>query len=534
MLLHEKLYRAYLEELSALEGFKKSHYAGRRDEEIADDPDTQRLTEALAFLLARNRLHGEQKVLSLYRRLFSQYFAFLASPLPAMALLQVTPSLDLPEKVICPEGTEVSLKLADGRQVYFQMMASLEVLPIELTGSRFLKLSGGGHQYTKAYRARQPLVEELATFKFYINQLHHFPSSLTLADALRRCLKGVKIYYEDDEEGVCCPFSFGGEAGERFFSHPVEKIRSLLHFPEQELFLKVEVPPRHRSWQTFTLHCYLSEEWPSSLQLTQESLIPFVVPIVNLKREYGQPISYDGKRDRYPILHPTPEGAFSLHSVVGVYESKDHRMKALRPGIISYGDGSYEVEVDDKGLSSSLLLAFVDTMRGSKLITVDALWLQPWFSHRCEQGYTLKVLHPFLIQGEARVLGKWALHEESSVIGDLSRLMHLLALKNRDVVDLGEVLFLCNILKELEKSHFRGVIPLIEEVEITKEVNLRRGYPLVTYHFFVGAESKVMGEMTLLFFKYLQQLLTVWSSSIEVEVAISHYDRKHYSIKGDQ
>lgn len=530
MWLHEKLYQAYLEEISALEGFKKSHYAGRRDEDLSEDPDIQRLTEALAFLLARNRLHGEEKVLSLYKRLFSQYFAFLASPLPAMALMQVTPSLDLPEKVICPEGTEVSLKLTDGRHVYCQTMGSVEVLPLALTGCRFQRLPSGCHQFAMEYRAGQPLVEDLATFKFYINQLHHFPSSLTLAYALKRCLKGVQIYYDDEEEGVSCPFSFGGEYGERFSSHPIERIRSLLHFPEQELFLKVEVPKRRLSWQIFSLRCHLTEEWPSSLQLTHESLLPFVVPIVNVKREHGQPISSEGKRDRYPILHPTPESGFTLHSVVGVYQIRNHRMNALKPGIISCGDGSYEVEIEGRGAAASLLLAFVDAVQTPKLISVDAFWTQPWFSHSFEQGVTLKLLHPFLIHGEARVLGKWTLHEESTVSGDLTRLMHLLALKNREVADLREILFLCNILKDLEKSHFRVVVPLIEEVAIIREVNVRHGYPLVTYHFLVAAESKVLGEMTLQFFKYLKQLLTVWSSHTEVEVTISHYDRKNYSI----
>ena len=64
-----------------------------------EDPDVRRLIEAMAIFTARTRLAGTRHINARHRQILLQYFPFLLTPLPAMALAQAVLTGQLAEAV---------------------------------------------------------------------------------------------------------------------------------------------------------------------------------------------------------------------------------------------------------------------------------------------------------------------------------------------------------------------------------------------------------------------------------------------------
>lgn len=535
MLLKEKLYQAYLEELQALENFKASHTELHRgaDPDSFEDPYTKRLLEALAFFMARNRLQGEQKIVDLYQRLFNQYFSFVASPLPAMGLMQFHPSLELLEKTFLRAGREVYITNSDGRQACFQLLDSLNILPVSLQKFQFNTSKGVKPKLTLQYQSSFARAEEIGLFRLYINHLNHFASSLSLALALQHFLEKIEICYEAPEltqqETIPCDFSFG-LLDNSLFNHPIEKIRSLLHFPEQELFLNIQVPPAYQSWRSFTLSFHFKEEWPKTFQLSKETLIPFVVPIVNLKKEPAEPIKCEGIKDYYPILHPNPDETFHLQRILGVYEIQKNKTIPIKPGIISQEPGNYEIKSTSdltNPIQHKLLLDFPDAFQKPKVISIEALWFQPWFSDSLEQEFKMKLANHALPGLELRLIGKICAHENSLSSQQIDFLVRLLSLKNQANLELEDLLFLMNAIKKINESHFKNIPLLIRELIIEEMPCFFSTRTTTEYHFQLEAWEDKDRELVLLFFKYVRNFLDSWLSHTEIVIKISCHPSKN-------
>ncbi len=509
MLYNEKLYQSYLEELQSLENFKAAHaeHYGHIFQELAEDPYTKHLIDSLAFFTARNRLQGQQKVIHLYERIFRQYFPFLTNPLPAMGMIQCLPSKDLSEKIHCQEGSELCLTTSDGKRVYFQTLGPLDILPIQPYKAHF---SHSGSQFHLQFYSATPQSHRLEMLKLYINLLNHFPSSLSLAFALHRHLKKIEISYDSGIPREC---SFSIEPFHPGKGHPIENLRLLLHLPEQELFLHLKIPPHAGKWRTFTLTFFLRDEWPKSLQLTKDTFVPFVVPMINLRKRAAEPIRCDGTKDFYSIFYPDPEDQFSLQSVLGVYSIQNHKMVPIKSGIISQQQNTYEIE------GSRLLLNFSDSFQTPRLISVEGLWYQPWFSdgfsHEIEQDQKLTLVNQAFKGADLRILGRISPSENQSVSYDVTALTHLLALKNHAELDLDEIIFLMNALKKNQHSYFKEIPSLIREVKIRYLPSGAQQYNIYLEKF-----DEKTRDLALLFFKTLRNLLDLWMQNTTVELAL--------------
>jgi len=521
MFINERLYQAYLEELHELDQFRGlyAENASNAFQESAEDPYTKRLTEALAFFMARNRLQGEKQMNQLYQRLFHQYFSFLSAPLPAMSLLQVIPSLDLPEKMEVKEGTEVRLSTQDGRRAYFQALNSISVLPVRAGSFHVTSFKGTGKKVKLQYQSSYSRADQLENFSFYINALNDFPSSLSLKLNIEKFLEKIEIQYDtDDLNPVPCPFSFKSSFESNVISHPLERLRTILHFPEQQLFLRIAIPPHHLQWRSFTFTLYFKEGWPLELDLSKDSFIPFVIPIANLKKEPSQAIKCDGTKDSYSILHPYPDEAFSLHSVLGVYEIEQKNKRPIRSGAVSPGNGSYEIEYLP---FPRLVMNAPEAFEKLKLISVEALWSQPWFSSYIGQEIHAKITVPALSGSRLRLLGKFHPHENALCYEKIDFLIRLLSLKNSPMTDVEDLLFLCSMLKSFSQSYFKDLPDLIEKLEVKQSHPSLSSGGLVRYHFQLKGKNTPLQGLVTLFFTILRQILDAWLPNSGIEFKLS-------------
>lgn len=530
MRLNEKIYQAYLEELQALENFRSAHgeLYGGVFQELAEDPFTKRLTEALAFFTARQSLQAENKVIHFYQRLFRQYFSFLATPLPAAGLTQIFPSLDLAEKISIPQGSEVFLNTTDSKQAYFQTLVPVEIFPIQLY--KFHTNSyGDGTQIALEFRSSAFRKEQIGEFSLYLNHLSHFSSSLSFASALHQFLDKLEIQYgsfqKTESQRIPCAFSFGKPKSGKIFSHPLESLRFYLHFPEQDLFINIKIPPCEGKWQTFTLYFSIKEGWPKTIQFSKDSFVPFVIPIANLKKCFADSIYCDGTKDAYSILYPYPDDHFSLHSLFSVCEIFQNKMIPIRPGILTQEKGSYEIQstlTKQMSVDHALILEFPDAITNHKLIAVEALWFQPWINYYLDKEIKPKMVQQRLSGLELRLIGKICPSDIPIAHFDIQFLIRILALKNQTSLDLNEFFFLADTLKKIEKSYFYEIPKIVDELKIYQEPHLFSSTHFSTkFHFRLEKWEEKNQELILLFFKCMKSFLDGWLSNSQVEIKLS-------------
>lgn len=529
MKLNEKLYQRYLEELQTLENFKSFHSSRYSNimKDVMEDPATKHLMEVLAFFTARNHLHGENIILNLYRRLFRQYFPFLWSPLPSMGIIQLSPSKDLVETIECREGTEISLQTQEEKRAYFRTMEEVKVLPIHPTRFHFEFGKEKESLFKVQFSAPLSIDEEVGKFRLYINHLNYFPSSLSLAMALRHHLKKIVVIYDqsefEDNKGQNCSFDFGTPQKGKLFNHPIETLRSKLHLPEQENFININVPLHTKRWHTFTLCFHLGTKWPKSLPLSKDSFIPFAVPIINLQKKQAELIRCDGTKDDYPILYPSTVEGYALHSVLGVYSIENHKTTPLKPGILANDKGAYEIDAifdETHSIQYRLQLNIPEAFKSSKLITIEALWYQPWFD---EIEYTVKptIQNQILKQIHPRIIGKLCSPEDQAGLFDIPFLTRLLALKNQTRLDLNDIIFLMNTLKTHKRSYFNDLAHLATDLAVNQQNSSFSFATAHEYRFLLEKLDDKNRDLSLTYFRYIKQFLDLWLPNVEVAVTLN-------------
>lgn len=527
MSIDDKVYQAYLEELQQIEKFRASHIALYGETPLeSEDPYTKRLIEALAFFGARARLQGTRKVVQIHQCLFRQYFSYLVNPLPAFAMLQLKPSIRYPEKVVLPIGSELVFKTAKNLKATFQTLNSTTVLPLFFKKFDFDRRGSSGWRFVIEYASPHVSTDEIGSLRFYINHLNSFLSSLNVSFAMQFSLEKIQVFYDTSkvghENGLDCSIHFGNKNEERkVFNHVVEQIRSHLHFPQQELFITLEIPPSGKRWQSMTLCFDFDEKWPESIRLTSDSFVPFVVPIVNLKKAIADPIIHDGMKDGHPILYPEPAHQFELHTVVTVNEVLSKGTIPLQSGILGLGGGSYEVDYFEK----QIMLDIPNAFNNPKTVSVEALWTQPWFSNYMNDELEIQFAEAQTFGLGVRLLGSIHRHE-NSMEDDPNFLIRILSLKNQNRLSLNEILFIMNAMKNLKRSMFDLVPELIIDLKINEIVNQKRMSSVIEYEFYLKDWGGQRWELAVLFFKYLNDLLNCWLANFEVETKVHFPNNK--------
>ena len=156
--------------------------------------------------------------------------------------------------------------------------------------------------------------------RLHVRYLDDYATSLRALYNLRVHLQKATVVYDqsvdDKTVGAPCQVSFGSlpEASDSAEGepHPIEAVRSFFHFPEQELFLNVQIPPAQRAWSHVSLCLDLGPDWPRSPAPSPDLFQLGVVPVINLRRDSAQPITLDGTQDAYPIRYPLPGRALKI------------------------------------------------------------------------------------------------------------------------------------------------------------------------------------------------------------------------------
>ncbi len=538
-------YRAFLEELQDLTDFRLDYaldYPGAGLE--GDDPDVKRIIEALAFFGARTQIAVTRSLDATNRRLYQQFFSYLLTPLAAMAMIQAKPTGHLTELLDLPAGTEFELRPDQGGQVMFRTNRPLRVLPMSLEGVKQELLPNAGVRLVLSFQANFPLNEQPGNLSLHINYLNDLALSLKVFNFLSRSIKSAAVQFGVyDPEQPCTSFSFSLGAppvdiATDQWHHPLELERYYFHFPQQELYLDLELPLAPRNWKHFTVILDCDQAWPRQLGLNRSLFHLFTVPLVNNQQTLAQPIICDGTQEHYTIRHPMPELGFSLQKVLGVYEASENGMLPLRAGIVSGGNGSYEIEQgpsqEGGGNLYRVVPHFPACFENPRTLVIEALWQQPWYDQIVQNTYTLQAFRRQLPGVEWGLLDTVIPHAENRQMDNISRYMHLLTLMHAPSLNGQNMKDLLLALGSVTVGRFQSVFNSLIDVRL-EEVPLGGEEAHKTQQtYYLQFKPQLDGGLELIdaFVHHVGRVLDLWLTDALVQIRWEVQDDAEGTISG--
>lgn len=528
----DEIDRLLVGELRVLDELRREHvsrYPGSRIER--EDPDIQRLLEAMALFSVRTRLSVQRNLQLTWRRLFASYFDFLLAPLPSCAIAQAQISPRVVESTTIDRGAQLRLTTQSGLSATFTTGAELRILPIALESVE--RVSRGGKQRLfLRFTTRFPRTDAVGLLRLFVSCAGHYESALQMQYQLRAHLLRAHVSYDavgDSGEGAPCEVSFGTVHEAPLQDEPMnpqDGIRRFFHFPEQELYVNVQVPQSPRPWQSFVLCFELSPDYPADPEPGRDTFQLFTVPIENRVRVPAAQILVDGTSSSHGIRHADAGQRYSLLRVRGVYRQSDRGLFPMRPAVLSATDNedSYEIEErpDDRHAGHYLMVRAPAALVSPIKLQADCEWHQPWFApeavgklrvtlpHRSLEGVTLQLQN-----------GVRSAHD-SALSRNAQGLLQFLSLRMKPVLSREELLRVLDVIGTVATGPYRRLPSLLRQLRVEPALDsalrgsgLRHVYHLVLERF-DGREECLVWH----FLAELQLLLDSWNAEATVELLV--------------
>ena len=494
-----------------------------------EDPDVRRMVEALAFSAVRTRHATLRNLQATWRRLLSTYFKFMLQPLPAMAMVQAQVTARMSESAALPRGTTLQLKTLDGTIGSFKTLAELNVIPMTLSRCETL-LRPQGFRVVLTFTSQYPRGEDIGVLRLYIHYLDNYLAALRvqhqLEHHLQRCIAVYNAAVDDELSGPECEVSFGAHFDaphEADTTNPLERARTFFHFPEQDLFVNIRVPPSPRTWKRLSLCFDLNEDWPRDPPLYRENFRPFAVPIVNMHRSFAQPIECDGTKDSHPILYIEDDDSFALHQTYGVYRTTPDGMEPLAAAALGDLRPTYEVEEGGAYEGSpgySLVVRMPEAFANPEQLLIDASWYQPGFAQHAIGPLKVALLDRNVTGLDWQSVGPVRAALECPLREDPERLLYLLSLKMKPVLDKEELVELLSMLGSVAVGAYRELPERLRDlsIEVVPDGTLRGAGIRHIYHGMMKKPAKEEEPLVARFVKQLGIILDAWDYEARVEI----------------
>jgi type VI secretion system protein ImpG len=505
----DRLYDEFLGELAALDGFllqrnddpsdvRGPTEKGRRNAGpdarpqvlplSRHDPDVRRLLEGMAYLSARTRMLAVQGIRQAVDRLNQGYFDFLLTATPAAGLIQIVPTSKLDKPVVLERGTAIRLETPEGAVGLFSTTRKLTVLPLAISSCRS---SNRGRRWALQIDLKSSLPEGALDnpLSLRVNDVGDYLRSRKLLASLAHVRVSVAFdpRPNEDPSGARCEHYFGSPRDAEVpeddaRSPPLARIRSFFHFPAQDLFLNVRLPPLPKVWKCAVIYLDFDENWSVDVPLNDDTFQLFEVPVVNLRNDFAKPIVCDGTREAYLIegvnpaalggIDELPGEAAELHSITGVYRKTTRGAVPIASALLSDHGDTYEVEEegdDPDHLQRRLLLRIEDAFEDPAHIQVQGLWYQPGFDAVAHTRLKVSLQRRSIAGIELRLADDLEPHRPSPLWNEPRKLLHLLSLRTTTNLSREEVLSLLALLGADRQSYHAAAVELVADI-IASEV----------------------------------------------------------------
>lgn len=526
----QRLDQALLAELRELDLLRTRHQLEHPSPQLgAEDPDVRRMIEAMAYSLVRTRLNTQRNLQTTWRRLLSSYFHFLLQPLPAMVMGRAMVSAGLSETVVLPRGSHLKLRTLDGFIGSFTTQSELRVVPANLAAID-VQLRRDGYRLILYMESQYKRSDDLGVLRFYIHYLDNYLAALRVQRNLERHLQRCSVVYDTavrpDTEGAPCEVSFGSYFDEHYEGddqNPLEKARNFFHFPESDLFMNIRVPAAQRSWLRFAIVLDLDGDWPRDPPVYREVFVPWAVPLTNVVRSVSRPIEVDGTQDAYPIRYAFDDYSFVLHRSHGVFRLLPNGLERLHSATLNSIHPSFEVE-EQSELGSiggySLLLRMPEAFAKSQSLVVDATWFQPEFASHAVGPIEVKLWDrtaPGLLW---ETVGLVRAPLECPLRQDADRLLHLLSLKMKPILEREEIAEILSMFGSIDAGVYRDMPARLMDVavETVPDGQLQGAGIRHLYHVLLRPYEPEEEPLVARFLAQLLKLLDAWDYDARVEL----------------
>lgn len=529
----DRLDTALLAELRALDKsrirYQLEHPGALLEQE---DPDVRRLIEALAYSGVRTRQAVQRNLQATWRRLLSGYFSFLLQPLPAMAIAQALVTARMTETTVLPRGTMLRLTTLDGFVGHFQTLAELRVIPMTMTRCDIL-LRAQGFRLALKFVSQYPRGDEVGMLRMQLQYLDNYLAAMrvqhNLQTHLQRCIAVYDSPVSPDTEGPACEVIFGSyyeEPHDADTQNPLEQARAFFHFPEQDLAIHVRVPPSPRKWSQLSLCFDLDADWPQDPPIYGDLFRLFAVPIRNLRRSFAEPIECDGTRDQYPIRYLTDDRSFALHRPHGIYRSTPDGMEPLRAAALGDIRPTYELEEPEppepggSGHNFYLTVRMPEAFAKPQRLLVDASWYQPEFAQHAVGPLKVELMDRSILGLDWRSVGSVRGPLLCPLRQDPDRLLYLLSLKMKPVLEREELLELLAMFGSLDSGAYRELPQQLREmaVEVVPDGRMQGAGIRHVYHVMMAPHRAEDAPLLGRFLARLGTILDAWDYEARVEL----------------
>ena len=535
------IYKDFLAELEAMEKFRMGYAADHPNAPLRrEDQDVRRLIEAMAFFSARTKAAGQRAIARSTRRLFQQHFPYILTPLPAHMMVQAKPDARFVETTSFDQGAFFVAESATEKTTHrVRTLQPLRLLPITLEDVRIDVSGTRSTRLLLSFESAFQRNDAIGTVKLYINHLNELLSSLAVHYHLKQSVRGASVFFgaipPDFSGALPCQIQFAPtktpevEIGP--LMHPLQMLRSRLFYPQQDLYVELQVSGAPRNWQRFTVALELDATWPTQMRVSRDTFHLHVVPAANFFRDTASPMEWDGTRERVPVLPSDPENGAAVQSLLGVYEKGAEGMQRLRSAALTGGTGTYELEFEQSGgqrrtwLSLEAPDAFTDPIP----LVVEAFWHQP--GHRVPTSGDVQIRPT-----ERHVEGlQWQMQGQAApsllnpLEDDHEALLQLLSVKNQRFLALEDLRFLLNALGAIQLEEFKMLLAEISDLKVTPKpfASKTTGFKYVYELSYEELDPYLMPALDY-FSTMLIDLFSIWSAEdiIDLTVEIKNLNRK--------
>jgi len=524
-----ELHQGFLRELQALDELLADRHRGPRFVE-REDPDVRRLMEALALFSARTRQVATNTLRGAVQRLVHGHLDDFLTPEPTRGMVRAVPGARLTDPVILPRGTRVRLQTNDDDVGMFTTGRDMTIRPLQLDWAERQLRGRDGFRVLLRVRSHSLTQQMSEPLSLNINHMNDYVASLRLFTRLRRNLERVTVRYDDvpapHEHGEECEARFGG----RITARPGADIRSRLqlgpggtvadirrffHHPASDLFLDIDLPKPAKPWRQAWVCIDLGGKWPEDQVINQTMFRLFVVPIENRFSEPAEPIRADGTQTTFPIRSWQPELRASFHSVVEVSQQTPGGADVILPASLASGRESYDVDRDGEDGDPNLLLRLPDAFLRPRVVSVQALWHQPWFEDVAvgKLRATLQTRH---VEGvELQMQGDLRPHEDSVLWEEANAMLQVMSRKAKRILSLRDITKLMTTLGANDRGYHGEVAADILHVEVHEEPAAAREGGGVAYLYKVIVAEVDEDRRALLedYVARLDTLVDAWSNN---------------------
>jgi type VI secretion system protein ImpG len=319
-----------------------------------EDPHTERLLEAFAFLTGRIQKKIDDGFPELTESLLQIIYPHYTRPLPSMTTVKFMPSLVNvpPSGHTIAKGARLLSPPVKGTRLTFTTVQDVHLLPVEVAGASFSLPGNPGIGAAGSVKIEVVPTPGIGLdgvvwpnhLRFFLNgQQHHV---FKLYELILNNSVDVRFVSFTEEKGdrrqedtirlgrdALAPF--GLDKDQALLPWPQQSFDGyrLLYeyfaFPEKFLYFDLRGVEKigRMAGNRLEIHFYMNEGGAGQLPLDRHTFCLYATPVVNLFKQVALPIRLAHEKVQYPIYHDistkSTTEVFSVDSVIGVNDRGD-------------------------------------------------------------------------------------------------------------------------------------------------------------------------------------------------------------------